>query len=127
MIRYLSEKDILLAHFALIERYGGSHGVRDIERIKSVVQAARQEVFGVPQYASLFEKSAVYARNIIGDHPFNDGNKRTGITVAVLFLQLNGVVLHLKKGELEDFAVRIAVERLDVPVIAAWLNQHSKS
>lgn len=127
MIRYLSEKDILLAHFALIERYGGSHGVRDIERIKSVVQAPRQEVFGVPQYASLFEKSAVYARNIIGDHPFNDGNKRTGITVAVLFLQLNGVVLHLKKGELEDFAVRIAVERLDVPVIAAWLNQHSKS
>ena len=127
MIRYLSEKDILLAHFALIERYGGSHGVRDIERIKSVVQAPRQEVFGVPQYASLFEKSAVYARNIIGDHPFNDGNKRTGITVAVLFLQLNGVVLHLKKGELEDFAVRIAVERLDVPVIAAWLKQHSKS
>ncbi len=126
MTRYIAEQEILLAHFKLIERYGGSHGVRDLERIKSVVAAPKQEVFGVEQYVSLFEKAAVYLRNIIGDHPFADGNKRTGISIAVVFLQLNGQHIKAQKGELEDFAVRVATEHLDVPAIADWLEQHSK-
>lgn len=115
--RYLNEEEILLAHFKLIERYGGSHGTRDIERVKSVVVAPKQEVFGAEQYLGLFEKAAVLARNIIGDHPFIDGNKRTVITVAFMFLQRNGKKFRAETGELEDFAVRIATDRLDVPTI----------
>ncbi len=125
MTRYLAEEEILLAHFKLIERYGGAHGVRSRERIKSVVNAPKQAVFGTEQYPDLFEKAAVYARNIIGDHPFNDGNKRTGITVAIMFLQRNGQKFKAKKGELEDFAVRIAIEHPDIPAIAAWLERHT--
>ena len=127
MTIYLTEEEILLAHFTLIERYGGSHGTRDLERIKSVVQAVKQEVFGVEQYPDIFEKAAVYARNIIGDHPFSDGNKRTGITVASVFLNENGKNFTAEKGELEDFAVRIATDHLDVPAIAEWLEEHCKS
>lgn len=122
MIHYLAEEEILLAHFKLIERYGGSHGLRTIERIKSVVAAPDQAAFGVDQYQTIFEKAAVYACNIIGDHPFTDGNKRTGITVAVMFLQRNGQEFVAKKGELEDFAVEIATKHLDIPAIAAWLE-----
>jgi death-on-curing protein len=125
MARYLTEEEVLLAHFKLIERYGGSHGVRDIERIKSAVAALRQEVFGEEQYPDLFEKAAVYARNIIGDHPFSDGNKRTGITVAVMFLQRNGRVFHAQKGEVEDFAVKVATNHLDLAAIAIWLQAHA--
>ena len=124
MTHYLVEEEVLLAHFKLIERYGGSHGVRDIERVKSVIQAPKQEVFGVEQYPGLFEKAAVCARNIIGDHPFADGNKRTGITVAVMFLQRNGQQFKAKKGELEDFATQVATKHLDVVTIAAWLEAH---
>jgi death-on-curing protein len=124
MTRYLSEQEILLAHFKLIERYGGSHGVRDLERIKSVVQAVQQEVFGVEQYANIYEKAAVYIRNIIADHPFTDGNKRAGMTVGIMFLLQNKIKFSAKKGEVEDFAVRVAMERLDIPAIAAWLEAH---
>ena len=124
MIRYLPEEDILLAHFKLIERYGGSHGLRDVNRIKSVVAAPKQELFGSEQYSSIFEKAAVYARNIIGDHPFTDGNKRTGITVAIIFLQHNDQKFTAKQGELEDFAVQVATEHLSVEQIAAWLEAH---
>jgi len=127
MTRFLSEEEILLAHFRLIERYGGSHGVRDLERIKSVVQGVGQEVFGVEQYPSVFEKAAVYARNIIADHPFADGNKRTGITVAIMFLQYNSQIFKAKPGELEDFALKIAVEKLDIKEISTWLQNHSKA
>jgi death-on-curing protein len=124
MIRYLSEREIMLAHFKLIERFGGSHGVRDLERVRSVIAAPGQEVFGVEQYTDIFEKAAVYARNIIGDHPFIDGNKRTGITAAIMFLQYNGKKFTAKKGELEDFAIRIATDNLGVAVIAEWLEKH---
>jgi len=124
-MEYLTEEQILLAHFQLIERYGGSHGVRNLERLKSVVQAVRQEVFGEEQYPDLFQKAAVYVRNIIADHPFADGNKRTGITIGVMFLQMNSQKFLAEKGELEDFAVKVATDHLPIDEIAEWLEKHS--
>ena len=121
---YFDAEEILLIHHQLIERYGGSHGTHDIARVKSAAVAPAQEVFGREQYPDIFEKSAVYARNIITDHPFIDGNKRTGMSVAVLFLKRNGHVFTAKKGELEDFAVKTAADKLDIPTIAAWLRRH---
>lgn len=123
-MRYLTEEEILLAHFKLIERYGGSHGVRDITRIRSVAAAPKQEIFGAEQYPDVFQKAVVYTRNIIGDHPFADGNKRTGITVAIMFLQRNEKKFAAKTGELEDFAVRVATDHLSVDDISAWLKLH---
>jgi len=127
MIRYLAEEEILLAHFKLIERYGGSHGVRSLERIKSVITAPKQVVFGAEQYQTIFEKAAVYVRNIIGDHPFVDGNKRTAVTVAVMFLLRNGVIFSAQTGELENFVVRVATEHLEIAIIAEWLASHATS
>jgi death-on-curing protein len=87
----------------------------------------RQEVFGEELYPELHEKAAVLLRGIIADHAFVDGNKRTGIMSALVFLNLNSEDTSiLTDKELEDFAVQVAVERLDVPTIAAWLRAHSK-
>lgn len=101
--------------------------MRDEARVESVVSASAQEVFGAEQYRDIFEKAAVYMRNIIGDHPFTDGNKRSGVTVATVFLMRNGKQLTATPKELEDFAVQVAVEHLEIPVIAAWLKVHSKA
>jgi death-on-curing protein len=122
---YLEAEEILLIHHQLIERYGGSHGTRDLERVKSAALAPAQQAFGQEQYPDLFEKAAVYARNIIGDHPFSDGNKRTGIASAVMFLKKNGYDFAANRGELEDFAVSIAVNRLNVSDIADWFKSHT--
>lgn len=124
MPKYLTLEEILRLHFQVIEDFGGLHGVRDESRIVPVLEAPKQEVFGQEQYPTLFEKAAVYMRNIIGDHPFSDGNKRSGTTVAVIFMMRSGRKLTATPKELEDFAVQIAVERLDVPVIATWLQVH---
>ncbi len=123
---YLTSEDILYLHFRLIEDYGGSHGIRDENRLKSVVEAPKQVAFGVDQYPSIFEKSAVYARNIIADHLFVDGNKRSGITSASIFLKKNGYELFATTKELEDFAVKIAVEHLTVSDIATWFKKNCK-
>ena len=88
--KYLSVEEILRLHHQLIEDYGGSHGVRDEGRLLSVVKAPKLAVFNQEQYITLFDKAAVYLRNLIGDHPFTDGNKRTAITVCGIFLARNG-------------------------------------
>ena len=124
-IKYMTAKEILRLHFQVVNDFGGRHGVRDVSRIESVIAAPAQEIFGQDQYPEVCDKAAVYMRNIIGDHPFEDGNKRTGITVAGVFLLRNDLRLTATPKELEDFAVRVAVERLGVAEIAAWLRRHS--
>lgn len=123
--KYISLEEILRLHFQLIEDFGGSHGVRDENRLRSVAEAPRQTIFGKGQYPSVYDKAAVYARNIVGDHPFNDRNKRTGITVCGVFLMRNGKKLTAKPKDLEDFVISVATERLSITEIADWLREHS--
>lgn len=127
MTKYLQLEEILRLHYQIIEDFGGSHGVRDENRIHSVVLAPAQELFGAEQYQTTHEKAAVYVRNIIGDHPFVDGNKRTAIIVAGIFLMRNGYKLKASPKELEDFAVRVATEKLSIEHIAVWFKQHTKT
>ncbi|HUD06709.1 MAG TPA: type II toxin-antitoxin system death-on-curing family toxin [Candidatus Saccharimonadales bacterium] len=65
------------------------------------------------------------SRNLISDHPFHDGNKRTGITTLAMFLKRNGYKMKANNGEIEDFAVKIAVDKLGVSDISTWLRLHS--
>jgi death-on-curing protein len=126
-MRYLSAEEILRLHYQVIKDYGGSHGIRDEARIQSLVEAPKQGVFGHEQYVSIFEKAAVYLRNIIADHLFVDGNKRTGVTVMAIFLARNGYSLRAQPKALEDFAVRVATDKLEIGKIADWLQQNTDS
>jgi|GEM_PF-2405593 len=72
--------------------------------------------------ATPFEKAAVYLRDIIGDHPFSDGNKRTALTVCGIFLARNGQELTASPEALEDFTVKVATDHLGVSDIAMWLR-----
>jgi death-on-curing protein len=126
MTKYISLKEILRLHFQVIEDFGGSHGTRDENRLASLASAPKQAVFGAEQYPDVFQKAAVYIRNLIGDHPFVDGNKRTGVAVAAIFLARNSYNLTASPKELEDFAVRVAVDKLQITEIATWLKAHSK-
>lgn len=125
MTNYVSLEEILRIHFQLIEDFGGSHGVRDEGRLKSAVQAPKQIVFDQEQYESLFDKAAVYLRNIIGDHPFSDGNKRTAVTICGIFLARNGKPLTPNPIELEDFTLRVATEHLTIDEISGWLKTNT--
>src|ERR1700744_5204999 len=117
-INYLSLEEILRLHFQLIEDFGGSHGVRDEGRLLSLIEAPKLKVFGKEQYQSVYEKAAVYLRNIIGDHPFVDGNKRSGITACAIFLKRNSASLKATPKELEDFTVKVATDHLAIAEIA---------
>lgn len=125
-VRYLSLEEVLRLHFQVIEDFGGSHGIRDEGRVLSVIEAPKQSAFGVDQYPSVSEKAAVYMRNIIGDHPFIDGNKRTAITVCGIFLMRNKRPLTATPEELENFTIDVATKHLSIEQINAWLESHTK-
>lgn len=127
-MKWLTLQDLELIHMQVVDASGGSQGVRDRNRLESALAAMRQEVFGEELYPEIREKAAVLLRSIIADHAFVDGNKRAGVLAALIFLNLNGYdTAQLIDKELEDFAVRVAAEHVDLPTIAAWLRAHSKS
>ena len=124
-MKHLTLEALLSLHSTLINRYGGSSGVRDVGRLESAIATQTQTVFGTELYATVHEKAAAMLRGIIADHPFFDGNKRTGTLAGLTLLEMNGFLVSAKKGEIEDFAVSVATEHLDIPTIAAWLTTHS--
>ena len=116
-MKFLTLNDVELIHMQIIDASGGSQGVRDRDRVESALAAMRQEVF---------DKAAVLLRGIIADHPFVDGNKRTGVMAALVFLNLNGKdTSRLTDKDYEDFAVKVAVDHLSVEDIATWLKTHA--
>ncbi len=125
-MQYLSAEDILLIHSAIIDETGGSHGVRDRGAVTALEGLPRQKAFGKELYPGVFTKAALYVRNIIHGHPFVDGNKRTAMAVADVFLQLNGYSVAVPKGGVEQFALSMIKKRLDLDAIALWLKRSSK-
>ena len=125
MPKYLSEAEILLIHSRLIDETGGLHGIRDLHAILSVIEQPRHAVFGKELYPTVFLKAAVYARHIIAHHPFLDGNKRTGITAASVFLSDNGYAIEAEEGEFYSFALHIAEDKWEYEEIATWFESRT--
>ena len=125
-MEYLTADDILRIHERVIEETGGSHGVRDAHAVATLENLPRQSAFGKELYPTLFLKAALYARNIITAHPFVDGNKRTAMTAAGVFLRLNGYTMTVRKGGIEHFALSVISHKKDLETIAAWFKKNSR-
>lgn len=125
-MKYFTSEDILLIHSFIIDETGGSHGLRDRGAIEALVAAPKQSFENKEQYSDIYQKAAVYLHRTIMNHPFVDGNKRTAVTVAGLFLEENGYDITVKEGDFEEFAVRVVEEKLEINEIAKWLTKHSQ-
>jgi len=125
-MKLLTLEQLLQIHALVVNTTGGSMGLRDLGRLDSAIATQTQNVFGEELYSSIIDKAAAVIRSIIADHPFADGNKRTAMLAGLTLLEINGLQFVAQAGEIEDFAVKIATEKLDVPVIAAWLRKNLK-
>jgi death-on-curing protein len=74
-------------------------------------------------YPDLFTKAAALMDSLIRNHPFLDGNKRTGIAAAALFLRINGYRLNAASTELQIFTLDVAQSRQALAEIATWLKK----
>ncbi|MEK7611052.1 MAG: type II toxin-antitoxin system death-on-curing family toxin [Patescibacteria group bacterium] len=125
-MRYLTVEDVLLLHHLAVEQSGGVHGLRSSELLDSAVHRCQASFGGADLYPTLFLKAAGLMHSLIKNHPFVDGNKRTGIYSAMTFLEINHY--HLKAGQEEvvRFALSVDLENPELDKIAAWLKAHSR-
>ncbi len=124
-MRCLTAEQALFIHARLVTETGGMHGVRDVGLLRSAVERPRATFGGKELYRDLFPKAAALMESLINNHPLLDGNERTAISAAALFLMLNGYELKASQKELETFTLDMALRKRDVQDAAAWFRRYA--
>ncbi|MBX3384544.1 MAG: type II toxin-antitoxin system death-on-curing family toxin [Phycisphaeraceae bacterium] len=124
---FLRVDDVLQIHQDQIERYGGSPDLRDPGLLTSAVDTPRAMFDGKYLHGDLFDMAAAYLFHIVQNHPFVDGNKRTGTAAALVFLDLNGIEMEIDDGALVDLVLAVAQGQIAKPEVAAFLRTHAVS
>lgn len=125
MINYLTPQQVLFIHARLIATTGGEHGVRDVGLLVSAIARPQATFDGEDLYPDIWAKAAALMASLTLNHPFIDGNKRTAIAAAALFLRQNGYRLETTNTELEQFTLRVTSEHLSVAEIADWFRRYA--
>lgn len=123
---FLRIEEVLRIHEDQIERYGGSPGLRDSGLLASAVEMPRATADGEFLHTDLFAMASAYLFHIVQNHPFIDGNKRTGTAAALVFLDFNGVECVIDDSDLVDLVLAIARGETAKDTIAAFLKSRSK-
>lgn len=121
-IDFLQVNEVLAIHQDQIERYGGGEGLRDPGLLISAVETPRAMFGGAYLHADLFEMAAAYLFHLVRNHPFVDGNKRTGAAAALVFLDLNGTELNISDEALVELVLGVALGAIDKSAVAAVLR-----
>lgn len=125
-MKYLYPKQILYLHNEIISLSGGSQGVRDSGLLESAVYRPQASFGGRDLYPDLFAKTAALGHSIVSNHPFPDGNKRTGLEAMRLFLRINGYDIKASEDAKFNFVISIATKKLNEHAIAEWLRKHAR-
>ena len=125
MTIYLTAEQVLFVHYRLVSETGGEYGVRDLGLLESAVARAKTTFDNQELYPDIFQKAAALMESLINNHPFMDGNTRTGIACTVLFLRQNGIMFSAKNAALKQFTLRVASSKLKLSEITRWLKKHS--
>jgi len=126
MVRYLTAEQVLFIHARLITETGGEHGYIDLGLLQSAVARPQATFDRQELYPGLFSKAAALLESLIGNHAFLDGNKRTAIAAAALFLRLNGFRLTANNQQLEVFTLQCAQHLLSLDQIVGWFETWSE-
>ena len=121
-MRYLTVNEILEVYTCVIEQSGGSIGLRDLAALESAVAQPHMTFGGQELYPTVVEKAAAIGFSIIQNHPFLDGNKRTGHAVMELFLVLNGYQINVPIDEQERVIIKVASGELGREALTDWLR-----
>lgn len=122
----ISEKEALETHAILIERFGGSVGVRDKELLESALNRPFQTFDEKELYPTPVDKAATILESIVKNHPFTDGNKRTGYVLARLLLMNHQLDIHAKQERKYQFVISISTGELSFDQIKEWLKKNSR-
>lgn len=124
---FLTLNDVLAIHQRQIKVFGGSHGIRDEGLLLSALAMPQAAFFGEYAHANIYEMAAAYLFHIVMNHPFVDGNKRTGVATAVIFLGMNDIFSTASNAELAELTLAVAQGQKTKLQITEFFKQHSRT
>ncbi len=127
MIACLSVEQVLALHRMQVGRFGGSGRLRDRAALEAAVGRPHMTFGGEDLYPDVAAKAAALLHSLVQNHPFVDGNKRTGAHALVLFLLANGHEPEFTPKELTAMTLAVARGELAAEAIAIWLRQRSRA
>jgi death-on-curing protein len=116
---------VLHAHEEALMLHGGPEGVRDLGLLESALAHTKNLFAYSNELPRLAQYAASYAKGIVANHPFVDGNKRTAFTVSVTFLRLNGLQLTASKEERVLAFWSLADGSLSEDQLAEWFTRNT--
>ena len=123
----ISVKQAIEIHEIVVKAFGGSMGVRDLGALESAMARPFQTFGGEDLYPDFFTKAAAIAESIIINHPFIDGNKRTGYGLLRIYLGLYGYEISASTDNRYELIINIASGTLKFDGIVEWLRKHTKN
>ena len=120
--KFLTLEDVLSIHAKQLSLFGGTPGVREQGLLESAISQPRSTFGGEYLHPDLFSMASAYLFHLIQNHAFIDGNKRTGLLAALVFLKINGVSINKELLELYDLTMAVAQGQLDKEEIAKILK-----
>ncbi len=125
-IVYLTLEQILVIHQDQIDRYGGSHGIRELALLESAAFRPQSTFSDQDLYPDLFDKAAALMHSLILNHPFIDGNKRTSSASTLVFLEINGWRLKVNQDLFLQAVLAIESKKMSIEDIAKWIQVNSE-
>ncbi len=126
-VDFLELSDVMQIHANQTALYGGASEIRDVNLLESAIEQPRASFDGVYLHVFPFEMAAAYLFHIVMNHPFVDGNKRTGTAAALVFLDINGISIEAKTGELSDLTLAVSMGSAGKPEIAQFFETHQSN
>jgi death-on-curing protein len=123
---FLTLGEVIEIHRDQIERYGGDPAIRDLGLLQSAMAMPAAGFGGRYLHTDLFEMAAAYLFHITQNHPFIDGNKRTGAVAALVFLSLNAIDLIADEKEFERIVFGVAQGKIDKASLAEFFRNNSQ-
>ena len=123
-MRYLTVNEVLVIYREVMHQSGGTVGIRDLAALESAIAQPRMTFGGDDLYPTIIEKAAALGFSLIQNHPFVDGNKRTGHAAMETFLVLNGYEIEASVEEQVEVILQIAAGQLKRETFTNWLGAH---
>jgi death-on-curing protein len=120
---WIEERDVLAIHDRLLALHGGATGLRGL--LESALARPRQH-YAYAGTSAIVEMAALCTAGIVRNHPFVDGNKRTGFVIGVLFLELHGLDFKAREEDATQAVMALAAGTIDKAGYAAWLRSNAK-
>lgn len=122
----ISQKEVNQIHKILIQKFGGSDGIRDLNLSDAAINRPYATFGGQELYPNPSEKAAAIFESIVKNHPFADGNKRTGYVLLRMILMDYESDILATEAEKYDFVIQTASGKLNYEEIKSWIEKHIK-